>query len=137
MLVDAAPVSSAAAGVGANGAGGSGGPLVSGKSSFVLEGISAEVQAHVNKQVRITGTLDANPASVDQSATSSGNTATPGRGSTPGHGSMGSAANAPASGGGRGSMGAATEAAAHEISQRRLVVETLQVVAANCAQPPR
>jgi hypothetical protein len=135
MLVDAAPASAAAAGVGASGAGGSGGPLVSGKSSFVLEGIAADAMAHVNKQVRVTGRLDANPAPLGGSPGASGDAATPRKGATAGHGSMGAAANAPASGGGRGSMSADTEAAAQAITERRVIVDTVQVVAATCARP--
>ena len=128
MLVAAMPARPGSGGVGANGAGGSGGPLVSGRSSFALEGIPDEARAHVNKQVRVTGRLGGSPAESDGSAT-------PARGTTtPGHGSMGSAADAPASGGGRGSMGAATEAAARDISPRRLMVETVQVVAASCVR---
>jgi hypothetical protein len=57
---DAAPEGGRAAGsgVGANGAGGSGGPLVSGVSSYLLSGSTPELQAHVNQQVRITGAID-------------------------------------------------------------------------------
>ena len=43
-LVDATAAAADSAGVGANGAGGSGGPLVSGKSSYELDGIPAAAQ---------------------------------------------------------------------------------------------
>jgi hypothetical protein len=46
------------AGVGAHGAGASGGPLVSGTSSYQVEGNATELRAAVNKQVQITGRLE-------------------------------------------------------------------------------
>lgn len=46
-------------GVGANGAGASGGPLVGAGSRVELDGVPADAQASVNKQVRITGRIDA------------------------------------------------------------------------------
>ena len=61
-LMNATAASSAAAGIGANGAGGSGGPLISGRSTYDLDGIPAESAVHVNKQVRVTGRIDPNPA---------------------------------------------------------------------------
>jgi hypothetical protein len=61
-LMNATPASSAGAGIGGNGAGGSGGPLVSGRSTYDLDGIPAESAAQVNKQVRVTGRIDSNPA---------------------------------------------------------------------------
>src|SRR5689334_6396640 len=46
-------------GVGANGAGASGGPLVGAGSRVALDGVPADAEASVNKQVRITGRIDA------------------------------------------------------------------------------
>jgi hypothetical protein len=51
-----------AAGVGANGAGGSGGPLVSGATTLQLDGVQPAARADVNKQVRVTGRLESRPA---------------------------------------------------------------------------
>ncbi|HEY7173258.1 MAG TPA: hypothetical protein VH417_20540 [Vicinamibacterales bacterium] len=65
---DAAPGGGQAAprsGIGANGAGGSGGPLVSGVSSYLLSGSTPELQARVNQQVRVTGTIDARETIAD------------------------------------------------------------------------
>jgi hypothetical protein len=65
---DAAPEggrATAGSGVGANGAGASGGPLVSGVSSYLLSGSTPELQAHVNQQVRITGAMDARETIAD------------------------------------------------------------------------
>jgi hypothetical protein len=47
----------AGTGVGANGAGGSGGPLVSGVSSYALVGNASDLSPHVHHEVRITGRL--------------------------------------------------------------------------------
>jgi len=47
---------------------------------------------------------------------------------------MGSAGNAPASGGGHGQIGSETAAAAGDVNNRRLTVDTIQVVAQNCIQ---
>jgi hypothetical protein len=69
VLVNATAEAPGSAGVGANGAGGSGGPLVSGVSSFDLDALPAGAAAHVNKQVRITGRLDARPTSTASTAT--------------------------------------------------------------------
>jgi hypothetical protein len=165
LLVDARAASADAAGVGANGAGGSGGPLVSGKSTFELDGIPGDARAYVNKQVRISGRVDSNPATVggpltggsvgaDSGAASSGRPGagvgsptaaeggTSGTGSAAagtgtasggGHGSMGAAANRPATGASQGQMGKETAAAAAGAGNRILMVESLQVVAENCA----
>ncbi len=64
VLVNATADAPGSAGVGANGAGGSGGPLVSGVSSFDLDALPADAAAHVNKQVRITGRLEARPTAT-------------------------------------------------------------------------
>ena len=55
------------AGVGTSGAGASGGPLVSGKSTFALDDIPNGAREDVNKQVRIIGQLEARPAKVGTS----------------------------------------------------------------------
>ena len=52
------------AGVGTSGAGASGGPLVSGKSTFALDGFPNGAREDVNKQVRIIGQLEARPVKV-------------------------------------------------------------------------
>ena len=107
-LVDAEAASPDSAGVGTSGAGASGGPLVSGKSSFQLDGIPPDAFAHVNATVRVVGRLDAN----SPVAPSSG----------------GGAATTPASGS-RGSNGDAKTASA-----RRLIVERVEVVSDKCGR---
>jgi hypothetical protein len=109
-----------AGGVGANGAGGSGGPLVSAGSSFELDGMPADGQVSVNKQVRVTGRVDVRPAAAAGSTRSA------------------------ASGAATGASGAASEtspaddvranstAVAGDSTNRRLTVETVQVVAQQC-----
>ena len=111
MLADARAVSPESAGVGANGAGGSGGPLVSGKSSFELDGIPAEARAYVNKQVSITGRIDANPAFTSTSAS----------------GSNGSSTRSESE---RASMTA--DSVQRPVGTRRLRVETVRLAAENC-----
>ena len=76
-LADATP--DQADGVGANGAGGTGGPLVSGKATYDLDDIPNGARGGVDKQVRITGLIDARPIGAE-----SGVTGTPGNeGSSP------------------------------------------------------
>jgi hypothetical protein len=103
MLVDAVVPGDDLGGTGANGAGPSGGPLVSGKASFELDGVPADARGDVNKRVRIVGRLDARPAaavgSQDRATGTDGRdagaaapTAGNGQKSVAGHGTMGSAA---------------------------------------------
>lgn len=100
-LMNATAGSSAGAGIGANGAGGSGGPLVSGRSTYDLDGIPAESAAHVNKQVRVTGRIDSNPAT---------------------------------SAGAQDSPRSEANAAAVPSANRRVVVQSIQVVQESCAR---
>ncbi len=113
ILVDAvaAPES---AGVGANGAGGSGGPLVTGKSSFELDGIPATARASVHKQVRIVGSIAAASDPVGTSAT--------GDHAAPAASRSGGAINAASATGGGG------------MEMRRLLVDTIDIVASTCPQ---
>jgi len=97
------------AGVGANGAGGSGGPLVSGVSTFLLSGSAPELQGHVNQQVRITGTIDARETVAD----------------APRPGSRAAADTTPATSATPGS-GTGTPPARH------VAVESIQMIAARC-----
>lgn len=109
-------------GVGANGAGASGGPLVSAGSSFELDGLPADAQANVNKRVRITGKVDAQP--VAPSGASSQTQAQRDSAAVPGT----TGATSP-----RDDVRANSTAVAGDSSARRLTVETVQVVAERCA----
>ena len=113
-LADATPASTDTAGTGANGAGASGGPLVGGgRSSYDLDGVSTEGASYVNKQVRVTGQVDANPVTKGGSPNASGG----------------------ATAGGGIAAGAGTPNGADAASgNRRLVVASLQVVSDSCAQ---
>jgi len=170
LLVNATAES---AGVGANGAGGSGGPLVDPRSSFELDGLPADAQASVNKQVRITGHVDPRPVGAAEEATSaapraanvsasSGNTVSSvgspsAMGTARAGGSAAQSGNAPngapPTGGPNGVVGGApagsgsastrddvransTTVASGDANPRRLTVETIQVVAQNCARQP-
>ena len=98
-------------GVGANGAGASGGPLVSGTSSYLLEGNPTELRSHLNHQVRITGRL------ANASMGTAGSTGAP-AGSAPGSSGV--------------NTGTTTAGAAQ--STKQISVESVQMVAANCSQ---
>jgi len=112
-LTNAAAASSDSAGTGASGAGASGGPLVGERSTFVLDGIPANAEASVNKQVRVTGRIDVASGMVGK--------ASPGS-----RGSTSTGANATTS----------TTARTEGTTERRLTVENVQVVGQTCAPAP-
>jgi hypothetical protein len=112
-LADAMPPTTDTTGTGASGAGASGGPLVSGRSSYDLDGVAAEGASNVNKQVRVTGRVDANPVSTGGSPSASDG-APRASGTTTGAGS---------------STGIPTTSA-----NRRLIVDSMQVVSDRCPQ---
>jgi hypothetical protein len=58
MLMDARPATREGAGVGTQGAGASGGPLVSPRGSYELDTLPMEASALLNKQVEVSGRLD-------------------------------------------------------------------------------
>jgi hypothetical protein len=110
MLVDAVVPGAELGGVGANGAGGSGGPLVSGRATFELDGIPADARNSVNKQVKVVGRLDARPAgaSDDTNGAAAGAAGTSGRNAGASSGSSGSGVGSPtATGGGSGTAATA------------------------------
>jgi hypothetical protein len=152
-LVDAAIESG---GTGANGAGGSGGPLLSPGTSVDLDGVPADAQNSVNKQVRVTGTIDARPGGAASAANATVGGETPGAASgtsgsgvaaegTGGAASSGGSARSSGpgstSGGGmstRDDVRANSTTAASGATQsgsgaRHVTVETVQVVAQSCA----
>jgi hypothetical protein len=152
-LVDATPASADSGGVGANGAGGSGGALASGRSSYDLDGIPATAAADVNKQVRVTGRIDPNPATIGGGSAAAANEAASGTPSGSAHGGVSGAASSGTAHGaasGSGSTGAspgaasgsgsggrstgASEGAAPQGANRRLAVESIQVVSERCAR---
>jgi hypothetical protein len=112
-------------GAGASGAGASGGPLVSAGSSFELDGLPADAQASVNKRVRITGQVDPQPAST---GAASGAAQTD---------RAGAASASPSTTGGtstRDDVRANSTAVAGDATNRRLTVETVQVVSEECGR---
>jgi hypothetical protein len=117
MLVDAAAASTGSAGVGANGAGASGGPLVSGKSSFELDGIPPDARMLVNKTVRIVGRLDATIGRNDTSPNAAAGGAPP-----------------RSSGAGPDSRGQETATAVNNAAMRHLIVESVELVAQSCGR---
>lgn len=128
-LTNATAASNQSAGTGAGGAGASGGPLVSARSTFVLDGIPADAQRSVNKQVRVTGRLDTtgtgSGASVGTSGSGVSGGAAAGSGTTAGSGSAAAGGN---------------DASFSSGAVRRLTVESVQVVAQRCsseAKSPR
>jgi hypothetical protein len=96
-------------GVGANGAGGSGGPLLGAGSSVELDSLPADAQANVNKQVRVTGRINASDVRAEPS-TAGGSTSP------------------------RDDVRAnSTTAASGNAASRHLTVESVQVIAERCA----
>ncbi len=130
MLTHATPASEDARGVGNNGAGGSGGPLVNGVSEYALEGNAAELSLHVNHQVIVTARInpkqtlteaprtDVNGGIQSNGATSRG---TAGSGASSMSGAQASAG---------GVQAAPTEANGGPV--RTLVVESIQTVSPTC-----
>jgi hypothetical protein len=114
-------------GTGANGAGASGGPLVSNGSEIELDGVPADAQASVNKQVRVTGRIGARPTATGNAA------ATPPGGAratgVTGGGAAGSATGAAST---SGDVRANSTTEAGDTTNRRMTVETVQVVAQGC-----
>jgi hypothetical protein len=111
-------------GVGANGAAATGGPVASAGSSFELDGLPADAQASVNKRVRVTGRLDTRPAATAGAtngapATRDGSAAT-GVPSTTGETSP------------RDDVRANSTGVAGDSTNKRITVETVQVVAQQC-----
>ena len=110
---------------GANGAGVSGGTAVNAGSSFELDGVPADMQASVNKRVRVTGWLQPRVA-----------TTTGASGDTAGvRAASGSATAAPSTTGEsstRDDVRANSLGVAGDSTSHRLTVETLQVVAQQC-----
>jgi hypothetical protein len=115
VLANAAVEASA---VGANGAGGSGGPLVSGGSSFELDGLPADAVANVNKRVRITGQVDTRPAAT-RSTSGTARTGAPASNTTGGTST-------------NDDVRANSTAVAGDSTNRLLTVESVQVVAERC-----
>jgi hypothetical protein len=118
-LVNAKPASPDAAGTAANGAGGSGGPLVSGQTIFDLDAVPADALDDVNKQVRVTGRLAANEVAGEPRAI----------------GGSGTQERNASGGGTTGTSGAAGPSASS--ANRKVVVETVQVVADKCVAQPQ
>jgi len=121
-LTNAAAASSDSAGVGANGAGASGGPQVTAGSSYELDGLPADAQGNVNKRVRVTGKVDARPVATGGAA---GQPSAQRENATPAPGTTG--ATSP-----RDDVRANSTAVAGDSTSRRLTVETVQVVSEGC-----
>ena len=127
--------------MGANGAGASGGPLVSAGSSIDLDGVPADAQNSVNKQVRVTGRIDARPEGAG--AAGAGNATVGGRGTgaaNSGASGSGVGATSPSAGGTstrddvRANSTTAASGEPNSAAARRVTVETVQVVAQTCAR---
>jgi hypothetical protein len=110
--------------LGANGAGGSGGPLLSPGSSVDLDGVPADAQSSVNKQVRVTGRLDATQAG----ATTGGS----GRAAPANSGTTGSGASTSPRDDVRANSTTIASGVHDNGSSRHLTVETVEVIAQGC-----
>ena len=133
-LITATAAAPGTGGIGANGAGASGGPLVSGASSYDLDGLAADAAAHVNKLVKIMGQIDTNPATLVGPSTAArertgdtGHTASTGAGS-----GRATPSGTGGTGGGHGQSGSAAETGALDSAHRRVVVSSVEVVSETC-----
>jgi len=113
------------AGVGANGAGGSGGPLV-GAADYVLEGPVAELRLHVNQQVRVSARLaPTDTSAAPQAPSTSDSDRTPGSTATRTRSLDGAPPAIP--------HPDAAEIANSGSASRRLLVESVQALGASCS----
>ena len=112
--------------LGATGAGGSGGPLLSPGSSVDLDGVPADAQSSVNKQVRVTGRLDATQAAATTGAGRNGGAA-PANSSTSGSGASTSPGDDV-----RANSTTIASGVHDNGSSRHLTVETVEVIAQGC-----
>jgi hypothetical protein len=121
------------AGVGANGAGASGGPLVSGASDYLLQGGDiAELRGHLGHQVRISARLNTQQMSQPP-GTASGISGKPIDPASAGDGTLGSGAT-------RVPRAIPNSVPTSQLprgpgSVQALIVESVQMVSATCAQP--
>jgi hypothetical protein len=117
-LVNASASTPETAGVGTQGAGASGGALVSGRASFTLDGLPAEARGGINKQVRITGRLEAGSAvsGPQQSSTAVSRSSSQVTGSADK----------------REGDDRLVGSASNRTNERHLIVETVQVVGSSC-----
>jgi hypothetical protein len=110
-LVNAIAPDLSRTGVGAHGAGASGGPLVSGKATYELDAVPLSARTAVNKQVEISGRLDIATAVADSTTPAS-------------RGTAGTAA--------AGSSGPSGREPGGPLTFRRVAVEAVKVVAEGC-----
>ena len=106
-------------GQGTNGAGATGGPLLSPGATVDLDGVPADAQRSVNKQVRIKGRIDARPAEPASGAPADATAPTTTSGSVSSRDDVRANSTAVASG-------------THD-GARRVTVESVETVAQNCS----
>jgi len=129
VLVQARP-ESGAAGVGVNGAGGSGGPLISGIADYLLQGDPVALRGHLNHEVRITARIDARQTAAEPRTHAGANGTASDESTASGPGSASGSTTAP-----RAIPDAnATRASAGAGNMRVLVVESIQMTAPDCAR---
>jgi hypothetical protein len=121
---------SAGAGIGANGAGGSGGPLLAGVSDYALDGAESDLRRYLYQEVRVSARLNPRDTAAQQRGSANPTAAASSRSraaSTP-------ASNPPAT---SASVAANTEtdggSATASPPLRRLLVDSVQLVARTCA----
>ena len=126
-LTNATPASRDKRGVGANGAGASGGPLVNGVEDFAVNGNAAELGRYLNHEVLITGRVDARQTIAD-AARNEGATAASGQSTSSGTAGSGVGANTTA-----GAAGADVRPSPQgSVAARSLTVESIQTLSQNC-----
>jgi len=131
MLKHATPASDDNRGVGANGAGGSGGPLVNGVSDYAVQGNAVLLGQHVDHEVIITARI--NPRQTIADAPRNDGNGTLSNSQPASTGSAGSGVGSSnGSRGPEGSNSAATDSTTPRI--RTVVVESIQTVSPACSE---
>ena len=139
MLIQGKPASpSDAAGVGANGAGGSGGPLISGVADYWLEGNVTELGQHLNHQVRVVARLNPRYTAADSGTPAATTGSDRGQATSGTSGSGVGATNSRREPDGTAQISGARnlprgEGGVTPVPARLLVVESVQTVADSCA----
>jgi hypothetical protein len=119
------------AGVGVNGAGGSGGPLISGVADYRLQGDPNALRGHLNQDVRITARIDARQTVAEPRTRTGVNATASGAATASSAGSASGSTTAP-----RAIPDAdATRPSAGADNMRLLVVEAIDMISPACARP--
>lgn len=123
-------------GIGANGAGASGGPLVSGISSYTLIGNTSELSSHVNQQVRITGRINSSTTGYETTGAATGSGSASNAGAANSGTAAGSASGVGTTSGASGQYSATNNQSGNSgAGMRTVTVDSVQMVSSTCSSP--